>query len=198
MRLGRHERHEILLNDIAVLLQRRLHIRIHNALLHERLLDRVVDHLGVILCTDPRERRFLRLGNPQTVERILDVLGHLVPVPNHLRVRAHIGHNIIHIQIGETRPPCGHWRRVIHIQRFQTKLQHPLRIILTRRDVANDLLRQPRLRLIRRAILIRNIVDRPLDVGDLRLFLWREILHPAHPTLSCEARIWAKPSSLIC
>ena len=116
MRLRRHKRHEILLNDVTVLLQRRLHVRIHNALLHERLLNRVVDHLRVVLCANPCERRFLCLGNPQTVECILDVLGHLIPVPDHLRIGAHIGHDLIHIQLGEIRPPCGHWHRMVNIQ----------------------------------------------------------------------------------
>ena len=183
MRLRRHERHEILLNDVAVLLQRRLHIRVDNALLHERLLNRVIDHLGVVLCTNTCERGFLRLGDAQTVECVLDVLGYLIPVPYHLRIGAHIGHNLIHIERGEIGSPCGHGCRVVDLERLQTKVQHPLRIILARRNVADDLLGQSRLRLIRRAILIRNIVDRPLNVGDLRFFLWYEILHAAHPTL---------------
>ena len=108
MCLRRHKRHKVPLNNIAVLLECRLHIRVDDPLLYERLLNRVIDHLGVVLCSDACERGLLRLGNPQTVKRILDVLGNLIPVADHLRIRTDIGHDLIHVQRRQIRPPRWH------------------------------------------------------------------------------------------
>ena len=48
-------------------------------LLRQILLKRSVDHLALELRLHPGEKLPLRLGDPQPVEGLLDLLGHIVP-----------------------------------------------------------------------------------------------------------------------
>ena len=97
--LRRHELHEVLLDQLLVLDERRFHIGVDDALLHEAFLYAVVDDFRIVLCANARERRLLRFGDAESVERILDVLGNFLPVSRHLRIRAHVGDDLIHIQL---------------------------------------------------------------------------------------------------
>ena len=101
----REESHKILAYNIAVLLQRRLHICVDDPLLHKRLLNRVIDHLRIVLRTNACMRRLLRLRNPKPIKCLLDILGHLVPAPCHFSIWLNIGHDMIHIEIRQIRPP---------------------------------------------------------------------------------------------
>ena len=114
--LRRHELHEVLLDQILVFDERRFHIGVDNALLHETFLYAVVDDFRIVLCADTRERRLLRFGDAESIERILDVLGNFLPVSCHLRIRAHVGDDLIHIQLRKIRPPRGKRYLIVRLE----------------------------------------------------------------------------------
>ena len=97
--LRRHELHEVLLDQVLVLDERRFHIGVDDALLHEAFLYAVIDDFRIVLCADARERRLLRFGDAEAVERVLDVLGNFLPISRHLRIGAHIGDDLVHIKL---------------------------------------------------------------------------------------------------
>ena len=57
-----------------------VHVQEQHALLLEVLADLVVDDLGLVLRADAGEELALRLGDPEPVEGLLDVLGDVVPI----------------------------------------------------------------------------------------------------------------------
>ena len=62
-----------------MLAQRRVHVHEQHALLLELLVDLVVDDLGLVLRADAGEELALGLGDAEPVERLLDVVGDVVP-----------------------------------------------------------------------------------------------------------------------
>ena len=62
-----------------MLAQRRVHVHEDDALLLEVLADLVVDDLGLVLGADAGEELALGLGDAEAVERVLDVVGDVVP-----------------------------------------------------------------------------------------------------------------------
>ena len=142
MVFGRHQGHEIFFDNLLMLPQGRLHIRIDDPLLHQILLNGVVNHLGVILGAHAPQGFLLCLGDAQAVKGILDILRHLLPVPGHLGIRLHVSDNLVHVQLGNIRPPGGQGQTVIHSQGFQAELQHPLRVVLPLGNIPDNLLRK--------------------------------------------------------
>ena len=66
-------------NSSSCLLQRLIGVEEDDALVLEVLLEAVVDDLGLVLRADAGEELLLGLGDAQPVERVLDVLGDVVP-----------------------------------------------------------------------------------------------------------------------
>jgi hypothetical protein len=75
----RDDRREVLLDEVLVLTERGVHVHEDHALALELLVDLVVDHLGLVLGADAGQELALGLGDPEPVERLLDVLGDVVP-----------------------------------------------------------------------------------------------------------------------
>ena len=72
---------------------------------------------------------------------------------------------------------------VVYIERFEPKIEHPGRIMLATGNIADDILCQALLRLIKRPVLIFYIIERTLYIFDKGLFLLHDIhltLRPAH------------------
>ena len=140
--------------------ERLVHPHEDDAQLLQVLADVVVDHLGVVLRAHAGEEFLLRLGNPQLVERVPDVIGHVVPgtlVP--------IGR--AHEVVGCCRSrgcPGDPWpRAVLHLvealKRVQPVVAHPLRLVLHVRDHGDDLGREALVRLEERLFVV---VEAPL------------------------------------
>ena len=68
--LRRHDRAEVVLEDLGVLLERLVGAHEDDAELGELLLDGVVDDLGVVLRADAGQEAALRLGDAQPLERL--------------------------------------------------------------------------------------------------------------------------------
>ncbi len=112
----RHEFHEMGLDDIFVLFQCRIKIRIDDALLHQFVLDAVVDDFRVVLGADAGQGCLLRFGDAQAVERIFDIVGNVIPVGFHLCVRADVSDDIVHIEFTDIRTPVGIFHVVKNIE----------------------------------------------------------------------------------
>ena len=178
--LRRHQRHEIFPHDFFMLAQCRLHVRVNHALLEQFRLHVVIDDLRIVLRSHARQRLLLRLRNPEPIECVFDVVRQLIPTADHRRVRLDVRHDLVHVQLGNVRSPCRKRERVVYFQRAQSKCQHPLRIILPRGYVANDLFSQARVRFVCRAIGVAYIIQRPLDVLDVCLLIHRLPPRNAH------------------
>ena len=75
----RYDRSKILAEQVRVLLQAIFNAQEDHALLFEMLLDRVVYHLGFILCTQPSQELPFSFGHAQSIKCTLDVIGDIVP-----------------------------------------------------------------------------------------------------------------------
>ena len=136
------------LDDIFVLFQSRIKIRVDNPLLYQFVLDAVIDDFRVVLGADAGQRRLFRFGDPQAVKRILDVIGNVVPVGFHLGVRADISDDIVHIEFTDIRAPVGIFHMIKDIEGFEAEIEHPLRFVFLFRNFADNVFREPCFRLV--------------------------------------------------
>ncbi len=141
---GRNDRREILAHDLGILLDRGIHVAEQHALLVERLARAVIDDLGLVLRRDAGEKLALGLGDAETVERALDVLGHVVPRALRLVGRLHEIVDVGEVDLAQERriAPRRHRLSDEQVVRFEPELAHPLRLVLHRADPLDDLGRQ--------------------------------------------------------
>ena len=112
---GRNELHKMLLHHLRIRsVQSAFHIGINHALLLNLLAHIMVHKLAVILRAHACQAGLLGLGNAQTLEGVLNIVGNILPFALHLSIGAHIGHNIIHIEAFNAGPPLHHGRLVIN------------------------------------------------------------------------------------
>ena len=112
---GRNELHKMLLHHLRIRsVQSAFHIGINHALLLNLLAHIVIHKLAVILRAHAREAGLLGLGNTQTLEGVLNIVGNILPFALHLGIGTHIGHNIIHIEAFNAGTPLHHGRLVIN------------------------------------------------------------------------------------
>ena len=138
---GRNHRPEILAEELGVILHPVLDGVEDHALGLPFLLERVVDHLGVVLGPDARQDAALGFRDAQPLEGLLDVLRHVVPGAFHLLLGPHVEVRLgkRFLKFGEIPAPPGHRLRLVDPQRLQAALQHPLRLVLARRDLAHHI-----------------------------------------------------------
>ena len=182
----RHELHEMSLNDIPVFPQCRFKVRVDDALLHQLFLNTVVYDFRIVLGSYAGQGRLFRLGNPQSVEGVLDVVGHVVPAGFHLRIGPNIGNDVVHMEFADIGTPNRIFQMVKNIQRFQTEIEHPFRFFFFCRNSPDDVFRQAGLgfigigKVLFKVIYIAEIrkrFDRPAFVFP---FLFRRISHSSH------------------
>ena len=155
----RNQLHEVILYHLCVgAVHGALEICIDHALFRDLLLHIVIDELGIILRADTGQRLSLRLRNTELLKGVLDFLRNFRPLRIHLCVRAHVGHNIFHVEALNRRAPVRHLPLVEYPQGLHTEIMHPLRIILSAGDLLDNLLRQPLLDAIGILILISEVV----------------------------------------
>ena len=139
----RDDRAEVLLEELRVLLQRGVGVEEDDALLLQVLTDLVVDDLGLVLGGDTGdEALLLRLRDAELVVRVLDVLGQVLPGRGLLLGGAHEVLDVVEVDARQVGAPVRHGLLVEQPQALEAQLQHPLRLVLLRRDVADDVLGQ--------------------------------------------------------
>jgi hypothetical protein len=130
----RDDRPEVLLDQLRVLAQTRIHVEEEDTLLLEILPQRVVDDFTLVLRTDAGEELPLRLRNAELLEGVLDVLGNLFPRFALLFGRSDVIEDVVKIHPGEIRAPVRHRSLLEMVQGLEPKIAHPVRFILHRRN----------------------------------------------------------------
>jgi hypothetical protein len=138
----RHDRREVLPEQIGILLEAVLDRLEDHPLLLPLLPERVVDHLRFVLGAHARQDLTLRLRDPELLERLLDLIRHIVPGVLHAVLGTDIEVDLVEIELIEITAPIRHRLRFEDLQSFQPELQHPLRLLLMGRDLTHDLLVQ--------------------------------------------------------
>lgn len=137
----RDDRAEVLLEELRVLLERRVGVHEDDTLRLELFVDLVVDDLGLVLGRDTGdEALLLRLGDAELVVRVLDVLGQVLPGLRLLLRGAHEVLDVVEVDARQVGTPVGHGLLTEEAQTLETELGHPLRLALLRGDVADDVL----------------------------------------------------------
>ena len=104
------------------------------------LVDLVVDDLGLVLRADAGEELALGLGDAEAVERLLDVLGDVVPGALGALGGADEVVDVVEVDLGEhRRAPRRHRAREEVVERLQAELAHPLRLVLELGDLLDEL-----------------------------------------------------------
>src|SRR5215207_9021407 len=130
---------EVLLDDVLVLAQSRVHIQEDDALLFELLLQGVVDDLGLVLRPDTGQTLPLGLRYAELLEGVLYVVGHIVPGATLVLHRPYVVVDVVVVHRGEVAAPGRGWLLEERLQRLQPELQHPLRLVLMLGDHGHDL-----------------------------------------------------------
>ncbi len=146
--VGRDHGREVLADHVLVLAQRRVHVEELDAQLLEVLADLVVDDLGLVLSADAGQEAALGLGDAELVERVLDVVGDVVPA----RLRALGGADevvdVVEVDLVEIGAPLRHRAGEEVVERLQPEVAHPLRLVLVLGDVLDELAAEPLRRLV--------------------------------------------------
>jgi len=170
-------RHEVLTDELFVLLDGFVHVAEDDALLLPALLHVLVDDLGLVLCADARERVLLGLRNPQLVEGVFDLLGQLRPVVDagtHVDVRADIRDDLVDVDLADVglAGPVGRHRHLLELlQRAQATLEHPFGLVFVLGDDADRLLGEALVR-FKGGFLLLFKLEAGLGVGLFQVFLF--------------------------
>ena len=145
--LGRDDRAEVAAEDVGVFLERLVGAHEHDADLGQLLADRVVDDLGVVLRADAGQELALRLGDPQPLERLLDLLGDVVPRLLFALGRLAVVDDLVEVDVLEVAAPLGHRPAQEVLVRAQPELEHPVGLVLERADLFDGVPGEAALRL---------------------------------------------------
>jgi hypothetical protein len=145
--LGRHDRPEVLLEDLRVFLEALVGAHEDDADLGQLLLDGVVDDLRVVLGADAGEELPLRLGDAETLERLLDLLRDVVPRLLFPLGRLAVVDDLVEVDPVEALGPRRHRPLDEVVVRAQPELAHPVGLALERADLLDRGARQAALRL---------------------------------------------------
>ena len=166
----RNDRAHVLLDDVLVLAERRVHVEEDHALRLEVGLQLVVDDLRLVLGADAREVLLLRLRDPELVPGVEDLRRQVFPLVDLLLGRLDVVVDVVEVDLGHVAAPGRERSRVEVVERLVAEIAHPLRLVLVLRDRLDDLVRQPAARLeevvlrlvgIREAVLV--LAADPLD-----------------------------------
>ena len=141
------DRPEVLLDELLVLAQPRVHVEEDHALLGQLLLQVVVDDLGLVLGADAGEVLLLRLGDAELVPGVLDVGRQVLPGLGLLLGRLDVVVDVVEVDPGEIAAPARHRPRKEVVERLVAHLPHPVGLVLVLGDRLDDLVRDPPARL---------------------------------------------------
>ena len=173
--LGRDDRREVLADDVLVVLERLVHPGEDHADLRELLADRVVDDLGVVLGADAGEELPLRLGDPEPLERRLDLVGDVVPRLLFALGRLAVVDDLVEVDPVEPVGPGRHRPLDEVVVRAQARLEHPVRLALEAADLLDGRARQAPLRLgevddvVVEGVFVASVGDELARCGQWRL-----------------------------
>ena len=139
----RDDRPEVLLDELLVVAERRVHVEEDHALLLEALLELVVDDLALVLRADAGEVLLLGLRDPELVPRVLDVGREVLPRLRLLLGRADVVVDVLEVDVVDVAAPLRQRARKEVVERLVAELPHPLRLVLVLRDRLDDLVVQP-------------------------------------------------------
>ena len=168
---GGDQLHEVLPHHIRIFpVQGTLHIGVDHALSCHFFSDIMIYQFGIVLGTHTGQRLPLCLRDSQLLKGILDILRHLGPFGAHMGIGLDIGHNIVHVQALDRRPPVRNLHLIIDLQRLQTEIRHPCGIVLLRGDLFHNGGRQSFLNAVDVFFFITDIVNTSVDVLHISLF----------------------------
>ena len=134
---------EVLPEQIRLLPQRGVRVQEKDALFLEVFPDLVVNDLGLVLRGDARDEPLLfRLRDAEPVVGVLDVGGQLVPARRLLLGRADEILDVVEVNAGQVGAPGRHRLAAEVLQALEPHVEHPLRLVLPRRNVADHLFGQ--------------------------------------------------------
>src|SRR5918995_1042730 len=99
----------------------------------------MVDDLGLVLRSDAGERIALGLRDAKLLERILDVVRHVVPGTALVLHRPDVVVDLIKVHLREVAAPGRGRLLEERLQSLETELEHPLRLVLVLGDHGDDL-----------------------------------------------------------
>ncbi len=108
----------------------------------------------------------LIFSEKEAVKGIPDILRQIFPPRLHVRFRADICVDVIHIKLRNIGRPGRHVERLVNTERLKTLFQHPCGLFLFRGNLPDNVLRQSPIRFVRKFHLILDIVHAPIDVID--------------------------------
>jgi hypothetical protein len=130
---------EVLLEDLRVFAQRGVGIQEDDALGFQVLADLVVDHFRLVLGGDAGdEAAALGFRDTQLLVGVPDVLGQVFPGCGLLLRGAHEVLDVVEVDAGQVRAPGGHGLAVEVLQALEAKVEHPFRLVLLGRNIANN------------------------------------------------------------
>jgi hypothetical protein len=138
--LGRDDGAEPLAHQLRLLLQALIHGEEDHALRLEVLADGVVHDLGLVLRRHAGEELALRLGDAEPVERVLDLLRHLVPRALFAARRLEVVEDLLELDVVEHRrvAPARHRLREEDLVGVPAEVEHPLGLALDVADLLDD------------------------------------------------------------
>jgi hypothetical protein len=177
--LGRHDRAEVLAEDVRVFLEALVGAHEHDAELRQLLLDGVIDDLGVVLRAHAGEEHALRLRDAEPLECLLDLVGDVVPRLLLALRRLAVVDDLVEVDMGEVRAPRGHAALEEVVVRAQTELAHPVGLVLQHAQLHDGVASQPALGLVEIDDLVLEVEARPIVVDELALRQRHGVLSPA-------------------
>ena len=128
----------------------------------------MIDHFGVVLRANAGKELPLRLWNAESLECLLDLIGHVIPRLLFALGWLSVVDDLRKIELGKVATPVRHGARLKVLIGAEAVLQHPGGLVLCLRDLADGRLGQARLRLAKVGDVIVEGVLLPL-VLDVRL-----------------------------
>ena len=136
---GGDDRSEVLLEDLGVLTEGRVHVHEQDALLLEVLPVLVVDDLGLVLGGDAGQVLALGLGDAQLLVGLLDRVGQLVPRADLLLGGLDVIEDVLEVEVGHVhREPRRHGLALEELEGPQPELAHPVGLALHPRHLVDD------------------------------------------------------------
>ena len=164
----RDELAEVLLHEVGVLAQRRVHVAEQHTLARQVVPVAVVDDFAFVLGGDPGEVLTLGLGDPELVVGGLDRVGKLVPGADLLVDRLYVIENVVEIDPGHVPAPGRHRPALEVPERLQATVRHPLRLALHPGHLPHDVLVQALLGL--EDVIVLDIAPAQLVAAQVKIF----------------------------
>ena len=167
------DRREVLLDELLVLAEPRVHVEEDHALLGQVLLNLVVDDLGLVLGADAGDELLL-LGrrDAQLVPGVLDVGRQVLPGVGLILGRLDVVVHVLEVDLRDVAAPGRERARVEVVERGVAELPHPVGLVLVLGDHLDELVREPAARLeevvLGRVAVVEAVLGRVVgaDVAD--------------------------------